>query len=67
MSIIYGNLVGGVSALNKTFLLVDENGNEVPAVVVESLTVFDATPEDLKRGKVAASNDGVIIGVHDCE
>ena len=67
MSIIYGNLVGGASALNKTFLLVDENGNEVPAVVVESLTVFDATPEDLKRGKVAASNDGVIIGVHDCE
>ena len=67
MSIIYGNLVGGASALNKTFLLVDENGNEVPAVVVESITVFDATPEDLKRGKVAASNDGVIIGVHDCE
>ena len=67
MSIIYGNLVGGTSGFVKTFILMDESGNEVPAVVVDQFTLFDATPEDLKLGKVAASDSGIITGTHECE
>ena len=67
MSIIYGNLVGGTSGFGKTFILVDENNNEFTGVVVDELTVFDATEEDVKLGKVAASDSGVIIGTHICE
>ena len=67
MSVIDGNLVGGALGYGKTFILVDENNNEVPAVVVDQLTVFDATAEDLKLGKVAASDSGIIIGTHACE
>ena len=67
MSVIYGNLVGGALGYGKPFILVDENNNEVPAVVVDQLTVFDATAEDLKLGKVAASDSGIIIGTHACE
>lgn len=67
MSIIYGNLVGGITGYGKTFMLVDENNNEIPAVVVDELTLFDATAEDLKIGKVAASDSGIIIGTHVCK
>lgn len=67
MSIICGNLVGGIVACGKTFILVDENNNEIPAVVVDERMIFDATAEDLKFGKVAASDSGVITGTHVCE
>lgn len=67
MSVICGNLVGGIVGYAKTFVLVDENNNEFTGVVVDELTLFDATAEDLKLGKVAASDSGVIIGTHACE
>ena len=67
MSIIYGNVVGGRSGFGKTFLLEDENGVQLTGVVVDELTVFNATAEDLKIGKVAASDSGIIIGTHECE
>ena len=67
MSTIYGNLVGGIVGFGKTFVLVDEDNNEITGVVVDKLTIFDAKPEDIKIGKVAASDSGVIIGTHDCE
>lgn len=44
------------------YILVDEEGNEYPAVVVEEETVFDATANDIREGKVAATEDGVTIG-----
>ena len=67
MSIICGNLVGGIVGYGKTFILVDENNNEITGVVVDELTVFDATEDDIKLGKVAASDSGVIVGTHTCE
>ena len=67
MSTIYGNLVGGIVGFGKTFVLVDEDNNEITGVVVDKLAIFDAKPEDIKIGKVAASESGVIIGTHDCE
>lgn len=61
MSKIYGNVVGGNPA-EKTYVVVDENGNEFTAVTVENVTVFDATPADVKIGKTFASENGILEG-----
>lgn len=59
---IYGNATISPSAL-KTVILQDENGNEVAAgVVVKSETVFTATTNDVREGKVFASDSGVATG-----
>ena len=44
------------------YLLVDDQGNEVPAVFVENETMFTATANDIRLGKVAASQNGVVTG-----
>jgi hypothetical protein len=67
MSVIYGNVVGGGSGFGKTFLLEDENGNQMTGIVVDELTVFTATAEDIKLGKVAGTDSGVVTGTHICE
>jgi hypothetical protein len=59
---ISGNMVGTYSAIGKTFILVDENGNEITGVVVDKETVFTATDNDVREGKVYASDDGVSVG-----
>lgn len=45
-----------------TYILIDENGTEVPAVFVENEVVFDATANDIRLGKIAATGDGVTTG-----
>ena len=45
-----------------TYVLVTEDGREIPAVLLEEKTVFTATAEDVRKGKVAASDEGVIVG-----
>lgn len=45
-----------------TYILVDENGTEVPAVFLENEVVFDATANDIRLGKVAVTGDGVTEG-----
>ncbi len=67
MSTIYGNLVGGIVGYGKTFVLVDENNNELTGVVVDEETIFTATAEDIKFGKIAATDSGVVTGTHVCE
>ena len=57
----YGNPVGGF-CYPKTFVLTDPNGTEVTGVVVDNLTVFDATPADVRVDKVFASDEGVQTG-----
>ena len=64
---VWGALGGGSARSTNTDVLVDENNNEFIGVVVDEFTMFDATPDDLKAGKVAASDSGVIIGTHDCD
>lgn len=59
---ISGNMVGSYSQIGKTFILQDENGNEVAAVVVDQETVFDATVADVRIGKTFASDEGVKQG-----
>ncbi len=67
MSVICGNLVGGIVGYGKTFVLVDENNNELTGVVVDELTLLTATAEDIKSGKVAAVDSGIVTGTHVCE
>lgn len=67
MSIIYGNVVGGSSGFGKTFILEDENGTQLTGIVVDELTVFTATADDIKLGKVAGTDSGVVTGTHVCE
>lgn len=58
---IYGNAVMAPAAL-KTVILTDNNGNEFIGTVVGEQTVFDATTNDVREGKVFASNEGVQTG-----
>lgn len=48
-----------------TYILIDENGNEFPAVFVENETVFTATANDIRLGTIAATADGVTEGTKD--
>jgi hypothetical protein len=63
---IVGNMVGCYSPIGKTFIIEDENGNEITGIVVDQETVFTATAADIVKGKVAGTNDGVVIGTHEC-
>ena len=64
---ICGNLVGGITAYGKSFLLEDENGNQLTGVVVDELTLLTATAEDIKLGKTAGTDSGIVTGTHVCE
>jgi len=46
----------------KTYILVDENGNEVVGTLVSQETIFDATENDVREGKVFATETGVKTG-----
>lgn len=59
---ISGNMVGSYSQIGKTFILVDEDGNEIAGVVVDQDTVFTAGDNDVREGMVYAGDDGVSIG-----
>ena len=63
---IVGNMVGCYSPMGKTFILEDENGNEITGIVVDQETIFTATAADIVKGKVAGTDDGVVVGTHEC-
>lgn len=46
----------------KSYIFVDENGNEIAGALVSQETVFDATENDVREGKVFASEVGVKTG-----
>lgn len=58
---IYGNSVGGIG-LERTYILVDEDGNEIPAVLIDNEVVLDATANDIREGTTAVTGDGVTVG-----
>lgn len=58
---IYGNMVGGASQV-KTYLLEFEDGTTVPAVLVDSETIFTATENDIREGYTAVTDSGVTTG-----
>lgn len=59
---ISGNMVGSYSQMGKTFILLDENGNEITGVVVDQEAIFTAGDNDVREGMVYASDDGVSTG-----
>lgn len=63
---IVGNMVGCYSPMGKTFILVDDNGTELTGIVVDQKTVFTATAADIVAGKIAGTDDGVVVGTHEC-
>lgn len=58
---IYGNSVGGVG-IERTYVLTDETGAEYPATYVGYETTFDATENDIRVGKYAATDIGIVKG-----
>lgn len=52
-------------AVNTPYIIVDANGNEIPAVLVSEETVFTATENDIRLGTVAATEKGVTEGKKD--
>lgn len=61
MGEILGNATGGFG-FPKTYIITDENGAEFTGVVVDQLTVFTATDNDVREGLVYASDHGVSTG-----
>lgn len=47
------------------YILVDAEGNEVPAVFVENETTFTATANDIRLGTTAVTDSGVTEGTKD--
>lgn len=60
-------MIDAVSTILETgiYMLVDEDGKEVPAVFMEEGTVFTATANDIRLGYVAATESGVTTGTKD--
>ena len=63
---VWGALSGSTSESN-TFIIEDSAGNQLTGVVVDEFTLFTATDEDVKEGKVYAGDSGVSTGTHICE
>lgn len=64
--IICGNMVGGAAPL-KTLIIEDADGNQLAGVVVGSEVIFTAVDEDVRKGKVYASDNGVSVGTLEVE
>lgn len=58
---IYGNAVMAPTAL-KTVTLEDTNGNSYTGVVTGEQVIFTANPSDIKIGKTAAIDGGIVEG-----
>lgn len=44
------------------YILVDENGREIPAVLVDEEVKLTATVNDIRKGTTAVTDDGVVTG-----
>lgn len=61
MAKIYGNTVGA-SGLPKSYVLETEDGAQLIGVLVGEETVFDAIDDDVREGKIYASEMGISTG-----
>lgn len=63
-----GQLVGSIAGVKlgeeeyETYMLVYDDGTEVPAVFVENEVTFTATENDIRKGTIAATTKGVTEG-----
>lgn len=60
----YVALIEGISGSSETatYLLITEDGQEIPAVEVGEEVIFTATANDIREGAVAATAEGVTTG-----
>lgn len=63
------NLVGSlympevvIDGQSLAYILVDDHGNETTAVASDDEIILDATPNDIRIGKTAATGEGVTVG-----
>ena len=63
---IVGNMVGSYSSIGKTLVFEDEDGNEIVGVIVDQETIITATSADIVAGKTAATEEGIVVGTHEC-
>jgi hypothetical protein len=56
---------GKLATVTETYLLLTEDGGEIPAVAVDQEVVFTATANDIRLGAVAATASGVTEGTKD--
>lgn len=59
---IIGGAGTGSDAPGTTIVLEDEEGNSVVAVLTDEEVDFTATPNDIREGMVAATDEGVTVG-----
>jgi hypothetical protein len=50
---------------DNAFILVDEAGNEFEAVMTEEIVDLTAEANDIRAGKTAVTDDGVVVGTLD--
>lgn len=55
----------GYELVPETYILVDEDGNEVPAVLVAEQVDLSATANDIRQGTTAVTAEGVTTGEKD--
>lgn len=62
--IISGHVAAGtvIEDTTQTFILVDEDGNEVPAVLVDEEVTLTATANDIRINTTAVTEAGVTVG-----
>lgn len=66
MSIIYGNMVGGGgSGIGNSVIIKGTDGTELVGVVTGKETVLTATPNDIRKGKIAGTESGIVEGTKD--
>lgn len=63
---IVGGMCGCYSPLGKSFVIEDKNGNEVVGIVVDQVIAMTATPSDIVAGKTAGTEEGIVVGTHEC-
>ena len=64
MAGILGNAAGGFG-MPKTFVVIDDNNNELTGVVTDEVVVFTATVADITAGKTAAIAEGIVTGTRE--
>lgn len=63
---IYGNMVGSSGGiLGKTVEIISDDGVDLMGVVTDQETVLTASPNDIRKGKIAATEYGIIEGEKD--
>lgn len=54
--------ITNLESTEDTYILVDEDGNEYAAVMTEEPVALTATPNDIRIGTIAVTDDGVTVG-----